>query len=114
MKITLNIECDSTEEYQGALHRLTQQNATPKPLATFTPLTTGEKVKYGLTPAKERANVSPGEPSITKMGADMKKSMMAGVGSGAFAENYNGKSLKYLQLMWKRGEIKFDGVEFYK
>lgn len=112
MKITLNIECDSTEEYQGALHRLTQQNTMMEPIEIKEAT---EEGRLEVRPSiKERANVSPGEPSITKMGADMKKSMMAGVGSGAFAENYNGKSLKYLQLMWKRGEIKFDGVEFYK
>lgn len=109
MKITLNIECDSVEEYEHTLCSL-----APKPLPTFTPLTTEEKARDSPPPIKERANVSPGESSITKMGANMKRAMLAGVGSGSFTDNYTGKSLKYLQLLWKRGEVKFDGKDFYK
>lgn len=83
------------------------------------PVVVGEPLQ-SLTPTPTtvskpaRANVSPGEPPITKMGKDMKVSMLAAVGSFAFGPNYNGKSLKYLQLMCKRGELRYDGKEYYK
>lgn len=113
MKITLTIECGNVDEMLYIQEALAQQRNTASTSA-LTPELIAVATTRGIVPVKERANVSPGESTITKMGVDMKKAMMAGVGSGAFASDYKGKSLKYLQLMWKRGEIKFDGKDFYK
>ena len=104
MKTTITVECDNDAETFAVMHRLLGTNTIATPPVEPT------KVKTVV----ERPNVSPGDSSITKMGQDMKKAMLAAVGSGAFKPNYDGKSLKYLQLLWKRGEIKFDGKEFYK
>lgn len=116
MKITLNIECNNLDEMLYIQEALAQQrSSTPMPHIHNTSAPAQLVIAKDMTtPVKERVNISPGESSITKMGVDMKKAMMAGVGSGAFTDNYTGKSLKYLQLMWKRGEVKFDGKDFYK
>lgn len=109
MKIHMDIEFDSLKEAADFMNGRLSLPVSPQGASSGT-------LPSGLTklPPTPRANVSPGESPITKMGADMKKAMLAAVGSNAFAPNYKGKSLKYLQLLWKRGEICFDGKEFYK
>lgn len=112
MKITVNIECDSLHEFQLIQDSIQAVTQSPAQTTTFEPATIAAPAPP--PPAQERHNVSPGEPSIIKMGAETKRSMLAGVGSGAFGAGYNGKSIEYLRLLWKRGEVKFDGKEFYK
>lgn len=57
-----------------------------------------------------RKNVSPGEPSITKIGEKAKEHILNSLRAGAQpAIMYH----DHLKLLWKRGEIKFDGEEYY-
>lgn len=57
-----------------------------------------------------RANVSPGEPAIGKIGSKAKDEILTSLDQGrqpikAYAE--------HLKLLWKRGEVKFDGKEYF-
>lgn len=58
-----------------------------------------------------RKNVSPGEPSITKIGSGTKESLLAHLKAGG--QPTRAKFEEHLKLLWKRGEIKFDGEQFY-
>ncbi len=57
-----------------------------------------------------RPNISPGEPSIGKIGADAKQAVYNLVTDG---EPIPKKYAEHCKLLWKRGEIKFDGTEYY-
>lgn len=124
MKITLNIECNNLDEMLYIQEALVQQRSIPvQTVATervndvtttteFTQLTDEQK-KTWVAPVKERPNVSPGTPTVSKMGADRKQAIFAGVRAGDFVNGYSGVSLPYLQLLWSRGEVRFDGQDFY-
>lgn len=62
-----------------------------------------------------RPNNSPGEPSITKIGADAKTTIMTHLQAGLQPDHR--KYTEHMKLLWKRGEIKFDDraghMEYY-
>lgn len=57
-----------------------------------------------------RPNVDPGKPSITKIGADTKTSLLAGLFKNVQPQ---AKYAEHMKLLWSRGEVKFDGKEYY-
>jgi len=109
MKIIIELDCTSFEDARN-------QIVGPGPvLSTIGELLKPATLHVGAEPpAVNRPNVSPGAPTITKIGAKAKHSALAGVGVGAFRNNYNGKLIEHLRLLWDRGEVKFDGKDFYK
>lgn len=63
---------------------------------------------------QSRPNVSPGEPSIGKIGGETKARLLGSMQDHDMSPDFNGgKFLEHLKLLWKRGEIKFDGTVFY-
>lgn len=64
----------------------------------------------------ERINVSPGTPSITKIGSNTKEYIINELkisGAPRTLEHFGMKYKEHLKLLWARGEIKFDGTEYY-
>lgn len=57
----------------------------------------------------ERANVSPGVSSITKIGSNTKIDIIACIDRKQIPAKYT----EHLKLMWARGEVKYDGKEWY-
>lgn len=64
--------------------------------------------------APETKNVSPGTPSITKIGTNAKGEIMAAlkVGPRKLAE-IGPKYAEHMKLLWSRGEVKYDGERYY-
>lgn len=62
-----------------------------------------------LTP-KERSNVSPGVPLISKMGNATRDDLLTTLRAGGTIPH---KFTEHLKLLWSRGEVKFDGQAFY-
>lgn len=58
----------------------------------------------------ERANVSPGPSSISKIGGTTKAEIMNYLDNN---KKPPGKYQEHLKLLWSRGEVKFDGEEWY-
>lgn len=57
-----------------------------------------------------RPNVSPGTPLITKIGSNTKAEIMDIMQS---LRDIPAKYKEHLKLLWARGEVKYDGTEFY-
>lgn len=58
-----------------------------------------------------RPNVSPGTSSITKIGAGTRSALLTRLAEQGVAKN--DKSCEHLKLLWSRGDVKFDGKEYY-
>lgn len=57
-----------------------------------------------------RRNINPGVSSITKIGSNTKADILAAVADGMQPA---AKFEEHCKLLWERGEIKFDGQEWY-
>lgn len=58
----------------------------------------------------ERENVAPGSSTITKIGAIAKEEILQILRRG---DQPPAKYLEHCKLLWERGEIRFDGKEFW-
>ena len=58
-----------------------------------------------------RPNVDPGKPSIGKIGAEAKQSILGGLGNNGIQPP--AKYTEHCKLLWSRGEIRFDGESWY-
>ena len=57
-----------------------------------------------------RANISPGTPSITKIGSNTLDIVLGMLKDGNQpSEKYS----EHLKLLWARGKVKYDGTEYY-
>lgn len=63
-----------------------------------------------VKPHVPRPNVSPGEPGISKIGERAKEECMVIAHSGSSVPH---SLTEHMKLLWKRGEVKFDGEEYY-
>lgn len=61
-------------------------------------------------PPAPRQNVNPGKSSITRIGTDNKEHVLLMVERGNKIE---AKWQEHLKLLWERGEVKFDGKDWY-
>ncbi len=59
---------------------------------------------------EKRKNVSPGLPSIGKIGGPTKTQVLGYLDNGTQPP---AKFAEHLKLLWSRGEVKFDGKEYY-
>ena len=116
MKYMLSFQCNTHEEAQAVLaavaaigkepHACSKQYIEPKDLQLQ------EAMKnLGVSPADvERKNISPGTSSITKIGSGTKETIIHALNTGTpLGDRYT----EHLKLLWARGEIKFDGEEYY-
>lgn len=58
----------------------------------------------------QKPNVSPGRPSIVKIGAETKATLLKELANG---RQPPAKFSEHLKLLWERGEVKFDGKEYW-
>lgn len=62
------------------------------------------------TTASERPNVCPGESSITKIGSNTKTDLLNDLREGRQPSD---KYAEHMKLLWERGEVSYDGEEYY-
>lgn len=71
----------------------------------------------GLRPSPDggllvpRLNVSPGPSSISKIGENAKLTIMSELRTGDIQPH--AKYAEHLKLLWARGEVKYDGKEYF-
>lgn len=68
---------------------------------------TEKTVDVEVTP---RRNLNPGAPSIGKIGSETKDTILKMLVAGTQPPK---KYEEHLKLLWSRGEVKFDGQEYY-
>ena len=120
MRTMISFQCDTLDEARAVIdavaaigkepHACSKQYMEPKELLKNTLELVGAKPAAEDLPP--RKNVSPGEPSITRL-------VMTG---GPVVEIFDclkqgtqppEKYAEQMKLLWKRGEVKFDGKEYY-
>lgn len=111
MKYMLSFQCDTHEEAQAVLTAVAAIGK--EPMACSRQYVPKEELQDREAIDKipvARKNVSPGTPSITKIGSGTRETIIHALATGTpLGERY----AEHLKLLWKRGEIKFDGEQFY-
>lgn len=111
MKYMLSFQCDTHEEAQAILAAVAAIGK--EPMACSRQYVPKEELQDREAIDKipvARKNVSPGEPSITKIGSGAKETIIHALNTGTpLGDRYT----EHLKLLWARGEIKFDGEVFY-
>ena len=111
MKYMLSFQCDTHEETQAVLAAVAAIGK--EPMACSRQYVPKEELQDREAIDKipvARKNVSPGEPSITKIGSGAKETIIHALNTGTpLGDRYT----EHLKLLWARGEIKFDGEVFY-
>ena len=111
MKYMLSFQCDTHEEAQAVLAAVAAIGK--EPMACSRQYVPKEELQARDAIDKvpvARENVSPGEPSITKIGSTTKETIIHALNTDTpLGDRY----AEHLKLLWKRGEIKFDGEEYY-
>ena len=118
MKYMLSFQCDTHEEAQAVLAAVAAIGKEPmacsKQYMDSKELLKNTLEQVGVKPAAEdlppRKNVSPGEPSITKIGVNTEGALFGVLRAGGQPE---AKFAEHMKLLWKRGKVKFDGEQFY-
>lgn len=60
--------------------------------------------------SEPRRNINPGVSTITKIGSDTKAGILTSIADGCQPHK---KFEEHCKLLWERGEIKFDGKEWW-
>ena len=111
MKYMLSFQCGTHEEAQAVLAAVAAIGK--EPMACSRQYVPKEELQTSVMIDKvpvARKNISPGEPTITKIGEKAKEHILNSLRADEQpAIMYH----DHLKLLWKRGEIKFDGEEYY-
>lgn len=121
MRYMISFQCESSEEAQAVLaavavigkepHACSKQYINPSELGERRVLDEPVAVeKRGTAIVEGRKNVSPGAPSIGKIGENAKAFILESLEAGAQPPD---KYLEHMKLLWSRHIIKYDGDEFY-
>lgn len=120
MKVNFYISCETDEEMQECLafmKRMTDKREGKTPVKKAFPFTgigtlTDSVKEDDEEPMKPgtRANVDPGPSAITKIGSSTKEDLMVILQSGMQPK---ATFIEHLKLLWHRGEVKFDGKDWY-
>ena len=116
MKTMISFQCDTLEEAQAVLtacaaigkepHACSKQYFEPEELVDDTKL-----LHFRGSDETQRKNISPGDPTITKIGSGTKGVILDALQQGQ--QMPRPKYDEHLKLLWKRGEVKFDGEQYY-
>lgn len=117
-RVTIQVTCDTIQDAQDALARLgrthktweEQVDAKPAAPEVKTVVNASGRLDRIMGVSPERENVSPGEPSIGKMGKETVDTL---VGLIMNKQQAAPKWAEHMKLLWKRGLVKFDGEEYY-
>ncbi len=124
MRYMISFQCESNEEAQAVLkavatigkepHACSKQYVEPADLGERRvldePVDSERRGKAFEVKDETRMNVTPGTPTITKIGTNTKEEIMRLLKSGV---QPGAKYTEHLKLLWSRGEIKYDSVLFY-
>ncbi len=128
MKFNFYISCDTAEEAISCVRFIermaTGQKTWEDQVLAAKPKDSGREIKAGDLGKKvdndskedshptTRPNISPGEPTISKIGSDTKDALINALKTGVAPDKPH-KWVEHYKLLWKRGEVKFDGESFY-
>ncbi len=106
------ILADAMLAFNAVRDKIVKVRTLAKPV---TPVPTEElsapvKVEVSVESDVGRANVSPGVPVTSKVLISTKNTILCRINEGIQPGE---KYLEAAKLMWSRGEIKFDGKDFY-
>lgn len=123
MRYMLSFQCETEEEAQAVLsavagigkqpHACSRQYLDSKQLLenTLDQLGVGKPAAESAEPTDEkRKNISPGASSITKIGSKTKETIFGYLHAGQQPGN---PYAEHMKLLWSRGEVKFDGTDYY-
>jgi len=124
MKISITVYADSATEAELIIEAMKKVDGagkflmapkearpdTVKPWAEPGGGVPDEDTKPTTAQHAERPNVSPGKPSISKIGGSTKDLLMSELDEG---KQPSAKYAEHLKLLWSRGEVKYDGKEYY-
>ena len=116
MRFNFYISCENDQEARDCIDFIAEMTAkrdtaqsfserhgtTPEGSAAVQPVSSGRST--------ERPNLDPGKPSITKIGGSTRDEILTRVRDNL---QPNPKFTEHCKLLWSRGEIKFDGKEWY-
>jgi hypothetical protein len=107
MKYMISFQCESHEEAQAVLTAVAAIGKQPH--ACSKEYVAPEEVA-GSPVEPVRKNVSPGAPTIGKIGENAKTFILESLDMGVQPGT---KYLEHCKLLWSRNAIGFDGEEFY-
>jgi hypothetical protein len=126
MKFNFYISCENAEEAQQCIKfidKITSGRKTwedhldeKKSEREITVSDRGKKVDNDEGESSShptiRPNIDPGEPAIGKIGTETKETLINALRTGVPLTKPE-KWVEHYKLLWKRGEVKFDGEHFY-
>lgn len=117
MRYMLSFQCESNEEAQSVLAAVAAIGKQPHACSKeYVPLSevasaADEPVDHvGKQRMFPRMNVSPGEPSIGKIGENAKAFILESLAAN---QQPGPKYGEHCKLLWSRHAIKFDGTDYY-
>ena len=118
MRTMISFQCDTAEEAIAVIeavrkigkepHACSKKYVDSEELLQNTLRQVGVEKKVEEEPPRQ--NVSPGPSAISKIGEKAKTYLLNELKGGGQPE---AKYAEHLKLLWSRGEIKFDGKEYY-
>ena len=113
MKFMISFQCDTVEEARAVVDAVAaigkKPHACSKQYMDAKELLKNTLEQVGVKPS-ERENVSPGTPSITKIGVNTEGALFGVLRAGGQPE---AKYAEHMKLLWARGKVKYDGKEYY-
>ena len=127
MKTMISFQCETLDESRAVIdavaaigkqpHACSKQYVEPEELAQgekndiiSARAQTREGSEVGCVEVS-RKNINPGDPTITKIGSGTKDLIIDALKHGD--QMPRPKYDEHLKLLWKRGEVKYDGELFY-
>ena len=124
MKVMISYQCETADKAQAVLsavaaigkepHACSKQYVEPEEIKLT--VDTKSVVARAMldTVGLARPNVSPGEPSIGKIGTATKEYILEALKlSDRNPAVLSTKYTEHLKLLWSRGEVQFDGEAYY-
>ena len=131
MRTMISFQCETPDEARAVIdavaaigkqpHACSKQYVEPEELAQqalneqarqrVDALPVNPNGVLGLMPVEQRKNINPGDPTITKIGSGTKDLILDALRQGQ--QMPRPKYDEHLKLLWKRGEVRFDGELFY-
>lgn len=110
MRYMLSFQCETQEEAQAVLSAVAAIGKQPH--ACSKRYVEPQEIIEETEPAviADRMNVNPGTPAIGKIGSGTKEQLLGMLSEGHQPQQ---KWSEHMKLLWSRGEVKFDGSEFY-
>ena len=103
MRTMISFQCETQEEAHAVLSAVASIGKEPHACSK-------QYVEPEEVAAEPRKNVPPGLPTIGKIGTATKEYIFEALKKDIQPE---AKYAEHMKLLWARGEIKFDGLQYY-